>query len=163
MSIKNFFLEELENETQSTLRVLEALKDEHMEWKPHEKSMSVKSLATHIVDLHNWFSVVLTTEELDFLSNYKPTKANSVQELISALQTGLEKNKAVLSEIEDNKLSEIWTLRAGENVLRQMPKKDIIRYVVNNHIYHHRGQLTVYLRLLDLPVPGIYGPSADDK
>lgn len=163
MSIKNFFLEELENETQSTLRVLEALRDENMDWKPHEKSMSVKSLATHIVDLHNWFSVVLATEELDFQSNYKPTQANSVQELISALKSGLEKNKVVLAETEESKLSEIWTLRAGENILRQMPRKDIIRYVVNNHIYHHRGQLTVYLRLLDLPVPGIYGPSADDR
>lgn len=161
--MKNFLLEELENETQSTLRVLEVVKDESLDWKPHEKSMSVGALATHIVDLHNWFSVVLTIEELDFQLNYQPIKANSVQELITTLNSVLEKNKAVLSEIDESKLSEMWTLRSGEHILRQMPKKDIIRYVVNNHLYHHRGQLTVYLRMLDLPVPGLYGPSADEQ
>lgn len=163
MAIKEDLLLELENETQSTLQVLESLKEEYLDWKPHEKSMSVKALATHIVDLHNWFSLVLETEELDFQSTYKPVKAGTVAELIGYLKEGLEKNKRALSAIREADFLATWTLKVGDQILRQMPKKDILRYVVNNHIYHHRGQLTVYLRLLNLAVPGIYGPSADEK
>ncbi|HLQ99608.1 MAG TPA: DinB family protein [Sphingobacterium sp.] len=161
--VKEDLLLELENETQSTLQVLESLKEEYLDWKPHEKSMSVKALATHIVDLHNWFSLVLETGELDFQSNYQPTKADTVAELIKYLNEGLGKNKRALSAIKEDDFLTPWTLKVGDQILRQMPKKDILRYVVNNHIYHHRGQLTVYLRLLNLAVPGIYGPSADEK
>lgn len=163
MSIKKSFLFELENEVRSTKRILDVLTDEHLDWKPHEKSMSLKTLAVHTVEMHNWLAEVLEKDVFDFQVDYKPLEISSVEGIQNLLKEGLERNKRALENFSDDRWGENWSLKSGDHLIRQMPKKEAIRFIVNNHVYHHRGQLTVYLRLLDLPVPGLYGPSADDK
>lgn len=163
MSITKKFLFELENEVQATRRVLDVLTDDHLDWKPHEKSMSLKTLAAHTVEMHNWLAEVLEKSAFDFQVDYTPVQAATVADIKELLESGLERNKKALAGFSEEGWQETWTLKSGDHIIRQMPKEEAVRYVVNNHVYHHRGQLTVYLRLLDLPVPGLYGPSADDK
>lgn len=163
MSTTKKFLIELENEAQATKKVLGVLTNNHLDWKPHEKSMSLKALATHTVEMHNWLAEVLEKSEFDFQVDYTPEEASTVADIQELLIKGLERNKKALEGFVEEGWQEIWTLKNGGHIIRQMTKEEAVRYVVNNHVYHHRGQLTVYLRLLNLPVPGLYGPSADDK
>ena len=154
---------ELERETTNTKRVVERLTDEHWDYKPHPKSMSLGALATHVVELHNWVSGALNRKVYDFKVDHQPVKVAGVDELKSLLENGIEGNKAALLGLSDEDWQTEWTLKAGDWIIAQMPKAAAFRYIINNHLIHHRGQLTVYLRLLDIPVPGLYGPSADES
>jgi len=162
MSIQKALLIELEREKDNTLRMLKVLPEAQFGWKPHEKSYTLGALANHIVELHNWVSAVLASDSLDFMSYERPSYG-SVSELISLLENGFETNKAALESLEEANYFSTWTLRAGEHVVLSLPKAGAIRFIITNHLIHHRGQLSVYLRLLDVPLPGIYGPSADEK
>jgi len=126
--------------------------------------MTLEKLATHIADLPAWVSHALTKNELDFASNYPhPPKINSTEELITLLD---KNSKTALAEIEkssDAHFMESWTLRNGEKIFFTMPRIAVVRGIAMNHIVHHRGQLSVYLRLLDVPLPAIYGPTADEN
>lgn len=163
MSIKRRLLVELDRETQQTRRVLENLTDEHLDWRPHPKSMSVKELAGHIVELHNWVAVALPKAAFDFKEDYQAVTATSIQEIIDLLDAGYPLNKEAIETASDESWFEKWTLKAGDWEIATLPRAGAIRFIVTNHLIHHRGQLTVYLRLLDVPVPGLYGPSADEK
>ncbi|QBQ40460.1 DinB family protein [Sphingobacterium psychroaquaticum] len=164
MGLKRSLLIELERETQSTRRILERLTDEHLDWRPHEKSMSVKDLAYHIVGLHNWVATVIPMTVFDFKTDFNPKPVSSIAELRQMLDEGYALNKAAIENATDESWGEDWTMQAGpEYVIAKMPRAGAMRYVVNNHLIHHRGQLTVYLRMLDIPVPGLYGPSADEN
>lgn len=163
MSIKTALLIELEREKNNTLRILQNLNNDVFGWKPHEKSMSVGQLANHVVELHNWVALVSAKNELDFHTDYKPGVFSTKEELMNCLESGFEKNKLAIEAMDENVYFENWTLKAGDHVIAEMPKAGAFRFIITNHLIHHRGQLTVYLRMLDLPVPGIYGPSADDK
>lgn len=162
MSTSKGFLFELERETAGTRRILEGLKDEHLSWKPHPKSKSVGELANHIVELHNWVSGALQQDDFDFHQDYLPLQKTSIAEIRTALEEGYQQNIAAISAFSEEDWSKKWTMRAGEAIVAQMPKIGTLRFVINNHLIHHRGQMSVYLRLLDIRVPGIYGPSADE-
>lgn len=163
MSIQQSILIEIQRETENTLRMLKALPIDKFDFKPHEKSMSLGELANHIVELHGWVKFVFTKNEFDFHTDYVPSQLKTVDELISALQSMTEQSIDVVNNLSTEEYLNTWTLKAGEHVIVSAPKAGAYRFIVTNHLVHHRGQLSVYLRLLDIPVPGIYGPSADEK
>ncbi len=163
MSIQKTLSIELEREKDHTLRMLNVLPNEHFGWKPHEKSMSVGELSNHIVELHNWVSIVFNKDVFDFNTDYRPSTSTTKEELIKILENGFEENIKVINSLSDENYFSTWTLKAGDHVIAAMPKAGAIRFIVTNHLIHHRGQLSVYLRMLNIPVPGIYGPSADEK
>ncbi len=163
MSIKEGFLFELERETNNTRRMLDRLKDEDLTFRPHEKSKSLGELAGHIVELHNWVSLVLTKNDFNFTTDYKPFIPETVAELKESLEQGYKENEETINNFPEEKWFDKWIMRADNYILAEMPKLGTLRFVINNHLIHHRGQLTVYLRLLDIPVPGLYGPSADEQ
>ncbi len=162
MSIKKALLIELEREKENTKRVISRLSDNQFGYKPHEKSMTLGELANHIVELHNWVDFVINKDVFDFHKDYKPSTLTTTEELLKVLDEGFEKNKAVIEQMDEQVVFEKWSLQAGDHVIASMPKTAALRFIVTNHLIHHRGQLTVYMRLLDIPVPGVYGPSADD-
>jgi len=162
MALKNSLLIELKRETDNTRRVLERLDDAHWDFKPHPKSHSLGALASHIVELHNWVADALPKDAFDFKADYVPMSATNVAALIKALDEGYERNKQSMEASADDHWQGQWTLKAGDWVIAEQSRAEGIRFIINNHLVHHRGQLTVYLRLLDIPVPGIYGPSADE-
>ena len=162
MSIKKSYLIELDHETKNTRRVLDRIPNEKLDWRPHEKSMTLGELAAHVVELHGWVSKAIPKDTFDFKIDYHPLKVSSVEELKLTLSEGLEKNKAAIEDIAEEDWFKDWVLKAGDYEIARLPRAGAIRFIVNNHIVHHRGQLTVYLRLLGIPVPGLYGSSADE-
>ncbi len=163
MGINQAFLGELEHEAAQTRRVLALVPADHADFKPHPKSFSLGKLAAHVADMHNWIAVTVNTTELDFAEGYEVPPFTTTAELTSRFDTIVEEGKAALAATNDQALGETWTLRAGEQVFLAMPRVQCLRTMVFNHIVHHRAQLIVYLRLLDVPVPGLYGPSADEQ
>ncbi len=163
MSIKTSLLSELAQESASTKRLLASVAAEHWGWKPHEKSMTLGALSKHVAELHGWVPSILHDEVFNLQTDYTPLEVETTAELIAALDRFTAEAKAVIEAMDDEKWSTLWQLKSGEHVLAEMPRVAAMRYMINNHVYHHRGQLTVYLRLLDIPVPGMYGPTADDR
>lgn len=132
------------------------------DWKPHEKSMKLKDLAIHLADLPTWITLALTTEELDFATSpYNPNNCDGGEELVRYYEKNMQEAKQYLQKSKDAILSEDWTLRSGPIVYMKQYKLITIRHSFCQMV-HHRAQLGVYLRLLNIPIPGVYGPSADD-
>jgi uncharacterized damage-inducible protein DinB len=157
------FLKELEHESIGTKKMLALVPADKADWKPHEKSMTLKDLAIHIADLPSWITLGLTTDELDFVkSPYNPTECNGGEELVEYFDKNVENAKNHLIKNNDSVLKETWTLRNGDIIYMQQTKLDTIRHSYCQ-IVHHRAQLGVYLRLLNIPIPGVYGPSADES
>lgn len=155
-------LQEMEQEAQTTRKMLSRIPDDKFSWKPHEKSMSIKQLATHIAELPGWVSVTLTTSELDFAAQpYEPTDVNISTELLELFEKSLAEGKAHLAKATEDDLLPTWTLRNGEEIYSESSKAEVIRMSFCQTV-HHRAQLGVYLRLLNIPIPGSYGPSADE-
>jgi len=165
MAIKDAFIAELKHETILTKKMLERVPLDQKAWKPHEKSMSLGRLATHVTETLKWISVIRNIDDFDFTRDYdfKPQVAASQEELLQLFQINLENALTDLGAMSDDDFGKSWTVRRGEQVMYQVPKKVAVRGWGYSHQIHHRGQLSVYLRLLDVPVPGMYGPSADDK
>ncbi len=152
---------ELQEEAVATRNIFKAVDYQLWNYKPHEKSMELGVLATHLAEIATWVNVVLNTSELDFEKEaYKPTILHSTDELLAFFDENMKKAYEVLSEKEETVLTENWTMRAGEMIYFTLPKADVIRTWVLNHIVHHRAQLGVYLRLNNIPLPSTYGPSA---
>ena len=157
------FLAELENEAKVTRTVLERVPADKFGWKPHEKSMAFGQLAVHVAEMFGWTKETLKGDVLDFATmDYKQFEPGSTDELLAYFDELIAKSKAVIAETSDETFMTNWTMRNGEQVYFTMPKVAVMRSFVMNHIIHHRGQLSVYLRLNDIPVPQIYGPSADE-
>ena len=165
MSIKTNFIAELKREAGSTKKMLSRVPIDKLAWKPHEKSNSLEQLAKHIANLPNSLYLTLTTEERDVLNSGIPPlpPITSNEQLMTLFENGIEKSLAALEKISDTKMKQNWVLRAGNHILVSASREEAIRTTYFNHIVHHRGQLSVYLRLLDIPVPGVYGPTADEK
>jgi len=165
MSIKTALIGELRHESSLTKKMLERVPLDKKEWKPHEKSMTLGRLATHVAEITHWVSDIIHIDDFDFTKdfNFKPRIAATSEELLGIFQTTLDKAIADLSNVSEDDLEKNWTVRRGEQVMFVTPKKISIRNWTLNHMIHHRGQLSVYLRLLDVPVPGMYGPSADER
>jgi len=157
------FLKELEKESITTKKMLSRVPAEKFGWKPHEKSMTIERLTTHMAELPTWIPMVLNTSELDFASSpYEPKTIATSEDLLQLFEESLEQGRTALKNSGNEQLADLWTLRNGEQVYSTEPKADVIRMTLCQ-IVHHRAQLGVYLRLLDIPIPGSYGPSADES
>jgi uncharacterized damage-inducible protein DinB len=156
------FQKEFEREAISMRKMLSIVPNDKYDWKPHPKSMTLRQLATHVAEIPLWFGMVLNTQELDFSVNeYKPKEINDTATLVAYLEENIIQARKDLAAGKEESLDELWSLRNGEEIYSSDPKRDAIRMSFNQ-IIHHRAQLGVFLRLLDIPIPGTYGPSADD-
>ncbi len=156
-------LPQVEFEFGNTHKMLERVPEEFFSWKPHEKSMTVLRLATHIATLPEWLTMTVNTTELDFSKNpYAPPKFETAEQIVAAFDKNAKEATEAMKGASDENLLEPWTLRNGEHVIFTMPRIGVIRGMVISHMIHHRAQLGVFLRLLNVPIPGMYGPSADE-
>lgn len=156
-------IEELKHEASSTKRMLERIPEEKFDWKPHEKSKTLGQLATHVADLPGFLNSILTRDEVDFTKgDYKTSLVKTPEELMKAFQEKLDEVLQTLPNTSDERMRGNFTLRSGDHVIATVPRIIAARSMALSHIIHHRGQLSVYLRLLEIPVPGMYGPSADE-
>jgi uncharacterized damage-inducible protein DinB len=165
--LANFFLAELEKEVKPTRKMLERVPMERAAWQPHEKSMALGGLATHVANLPSWTALTLNQDELDIAPvgqpPYKMEPFASSAELLAAFDKNVEEARKALEASSDQRLDEDWTLLAGGHKIFTDSKKMVLRQYVFNHIAHHRAQLGVYLRLNGIPLPATYGPSADEN
>ena len=161
--IASAFIAEIEQEAKVTREMLSRIPADKFDWKPHEKSMSFGKLASHVAEMFGYTPATLAQPELDFSKfDYKPFEPATTDDLVEFLDKNVNEAVDALRNTADGQFAESWTMRNGETVYFTMPKIAVMRSVVLNHIVHHRGQLSVYLRLNDIAVPSIYGPSADE-
>lgn len=157
------FLAEMDNEAKVARECLARVPADKFDWKPHEKSMTMGRLAVHVAEMFGWTKETLTQDVLDFATaDFTPFEPSTTEQLLAFFDDHVAKAKAILAATPDDTFFTEWTMRNGEQVYFTMPKVAVMRSFVMNHIIHHRGQLSVYLRLNDIPVPSIYGPSADE-
>jgi uncharacterized damage-inducible protein DinB len=155
---------EFAREAASTRRLLERVPFDNPEWQPHAKSMNLVRLASHVAEIPGWTRLILLQDELRFEpGEFKPTIASNLEELLEIHDKGVADAASILPGITDEQLGQTWTMIVGGHPAVQGPKLEILRDWAFSHMIHHRGQLSVYLRLLDVPLPGIYGPSADSQ
>ncbi len=153
---------ELENEAKTTRKMLARVPAEKFDWQPHPKSMSLKRLAAHVAELPGWVSLALACDGLDFENNpYQPKDVKSTGELLDFFEESLAEGRLALQKADISRFNDEWILRSGATIHSRETKYDVVRMSLSQTI-HHRAQLGVYLRLLDVPIPGSYGPSADD-
>lgn len=163
MALNQALIGEFIHESKNSRRILERIQAEHFNWQPHAKSMTLKKLAIHIADLPKWINISLDQSALDFSTQkYVQPDIQTVADLIAYFDEVQGKALAALEQATDEQMLASFTLSNGGHVIFTLPKIAVMRSMVFNHIVHHRGQLSVYLRLLDIPVPGLYGPSADE-
>jgi uncharacterized damage-inducible protein DinB len=155
-------LKEMDQEAATTRKMLSRIPDDKYDWRPHPRSMTIRSLSTHIAELPSWVKMALTTDELDFEGNpYDPPVINNTRELLEIFEKNLAEGKSQLEKAQDKDLDGSWILRSGKTILITYTKGETIRMAYSQTV-HHRAQLGVFLRLLDIPIPGSYGPSADE-
>lgn len=153
---------ELENEAKTTRKMLQRIPPEKFDWQPHPKSMTLKRLAAHVAELPGWVALAIASEGLDFENNpYQPKDVKSTGELLDFFEESLREGREALANADAGTFTNEWVLRSGDTIHSRDTKYDVIRMSLSQTI-HHRAQLGVYLRLLDVPIPGSYGPSADD-
>lgn len=158
------FIAELEQEAAATRKLLERLPASKLAWKPHPKSQTLGQLAYHVASTPALVTEMLAKDTLDAATvDFKAVQPQSVDEVRTRYETGLQGAKEALSRWGERDLATTWRLTAGGKDLMAAPKGALIRMLVLNHHVHHRGQLTVYLRMLDVPLPSVYGPSADES
>ena len=164
MSLKDSLIAEIEQESKNTKKMIERVPEDKFDWQPHVKSMTVKALASHIATLSGMAGFVVKSDYLDFKEGkLKRPEINSKADLIKAVEESTRETIDALKSANDEDLNKSWVMRMGDYVILNAPKSAAIRTMCLNHLYHHRAQLGVYLRLLDIPIPGMYGPSADDR
>ena len=146
----------------TTRKVLERVPEDKFAWKPHAKSFSLGALAAHVATLPTWGKETLDKSEIDIAGGQPPAAPASKAELLTAFDRHVAAARSALAGRSDAELLATWTLKRGGTTIFSMPKTAVLRSFVFSHLIHHRGQLCVYLRLLDVPVPSIYGPSADE-
>ncbi len=162
--IKQLIVGDTSHELAATRRILERLPEEHLSWKPHEKSMTLGGLATHLINILNWQIAILQYSEFDLLTvplRREPLEKQS--DILNEFDGNVDMLEQMLAECDENMLGQEWTLRQGDHIIRREPRALAFRTFGLSHMVHHRAQLGVYLRLLDIPVPGMYGPSADEQ
>jgi len=166
MTIGQSMLPEFDQEMQNTRKTLERIPDEKWNWKPHEKSGTLGWLAGHVGTVPEWITMTINTQELDYAPvngpAYEPPKISNRQEVLAAFDKGAAEARAALAGVSDQDIMKNWKLLAGGQEVFTLPRIACIRGMCLNHLIHHRGQLTVYFRLIGVPVPGLYGPSADE-
>ncbi len=162
MPVKDTLLAEFDHEMGTTRRLLERIPDDKFEWKPHEKSRTLGGLAAHVSNLPNWGATILTAGAYDLAAG-SPDAADAASrsEVLSRFDAAVARTRALLDKT-DAELAARWTLSRGEQELFSLPRATAFRMFVLYHLVHHRGQLSVYLRLNDVAVPAVYGPTADE-
>ena len=163
MGLGESILVEFTKEAQTTRKMLERLPDGKTEWKPHEKSMSLGRLAMHLSEIPGFFSAILDSEEFVGGKPREPRVAHSSAEALAVFDASIAAFTDRLGRLPDARLLDTWRFKVGDRVALEAPRIAAIRALVLSHSIHHRAQLGVYLRLLDVPIPGSYGPSADDR
>lgn len=157
-------LDDLNQELDVTRRLLERIPEDRLTWKPHEKSTTIGGLGYHISNLLFWMISVVGLEEYDLASGPasigEPASKDAILQKFDGHVAELQE---MVSRTNDEALSQTWRLRHGEQILMQQPRLNALRHVCISHLVHHRGQLSVYLRLLDVPIPPMYGPTADER
>jgi uncharacterized damage-inducible protein DinB len=166
MKLTELFLSEIDREAERSKRALEQVPAGKRDWKPHEKSMAFGYLSEMVANMPAWAAMAITQDELDLNPpggpKHKQEPLNTSAELVGALEKSVAQAKTALTGTNDDFLTTPWRLMVGGKVVMEMPRHVVIRDMLN-HMAHHRGQMTVYLRLLGATVPALYGPSADDK
>jgi len=161
-TIVAFFENQVKAEAEITRKFLKIVPEDKYDWKPHPKSMSIERLATHLAELPGWIPMAINTDVLDFAANdYKPTPTKNNADLNAIFEENQRKALESLSKTTDEFLQNSWTMKNGDQIYFTITKEEVIRMAMSQTI-HHRAQLGVFLRLLDIPIPGSYGPSADE-
>jgi len=164
MSMIDSIAAEFAHEAGITRRVLERAPEGQFGWKPHEKSMTVGRLSSHLAEIPQWLGVILNQDEFEVdPETYKPFEASSQSELLEKFESSVRDGEEAMKGVSDEHLVGLWKMKTGGKVTLEMPRVAVVRGFVLNHLIHHRGQLSVYLRLTGQSVPAIYGPSADEK
>ena len=163
MAIADALIGELEQEGATARRVLERVPGDKLTWKPHDKSMSLGRLALHVAQVPAFVAGLAEQNPAAFPDSMEQAEASSAEQLLTVHDEGLTKATQIVQGFDDAAMMESWSISAGGKTLMTMPRVAFLRALMLNHWYHHRGQLSVYLRLLDVPVPSIYGPSADEN
>jgi uncharacterized damage-inducible protein DinB len=156
------FLNEFDEEMKNTRKLLERVPDGKFDYKPHEKSMELGRLASHVAELPGWVKETMTLELLVIQPGQQPFWAKSRQELLEAFDKNVAAGREKLAAATDADLQKTWTLKFGDRTVFSMPRAQVLRGMVLSHLIHHRAQLGVYLRLNEIEIPGMYGPSADE-
>ena len=162
MTLAELFLPEFDQEVAKTRTMLERVPEDRFDYAPHAKSMTLGRLASHVAEMPRWLTVTVTTEELEPPPDMKGFNASSRQELLDELDLRTIAAREHLAKASDDDLAVTWTFKWQGKVIFALPRHVVIRSMVLSHMIHHRAQLGVYLRLLDIPIPGAYGPSADE-
>ena len=161
-TITKFFEKQLKEEAVTTRKMLKIIPEDKYDWKPHPKSMTIRRLAAHLAELPGWVPMAIDTDVLDFSANdYKATPIGNNTELLLIFEKNQKKAEEALPKTTDEYLQNPWTMKDGEQVFFTISKEDVIRMAISQTI-HHRAQMGVFLRLLNIPIPGSYGPSADE-
>ena len=166
MKLNQLFLEQLEVEAKSTRRALERVPEGKNDWKPHEKSMPLGYLAALVAKMPGWIAMMINLEEYDLNSQdprFQPRDLTTNRELVASFDEAVAAARKALEGATDDQLMKHWKMLVGGHVVSDSPRYSCIRDAVFTHLGHHRGQLTVYLRLNEAAVPSIYGPSADER
>jgi uncharacterized damage-inducible protein DinB len=164
MALADALLPEFDHETGLTRRLLERLPDGRADWKPHARSMSLGRLSAHVCEVLAWLPRAVTTTEYNWDSTqpYEPRVCETRADTVAFFDEAQKAARAALAGVSDGELMQPWTFKKDGQTVFSMPRVGIVRGMVLNHLIHHRGQLSVYLRLNDVPLPGMYGPSADE-
>jgi len=162
MKLADTMLMELDQEAQTTKRVLDRIPEDKLSWKPHPKAFSLGQLALHIASVPASVTAAAVPDTME-APNFSQPEPKSRQEVLDTFSKSLESARAALKKMDDARLNSTWSLTKNGKVLMSVPRIAFLRSILMNHNYHHRGQLSVYLRMLDVPVPSIYGPSADEN
>jgi uncharacterized damage-inducible protein DinB len=163
MTIPELFLLEFDDEIPSTRKILERVPEASFPWKPHEKSMTLGRLSSHIAELPARCATIITTEQFVRQPGTAPWAASSTADLLAKFDTTTSEARTALATLRDDQLDVIWSIKMGDRTIASLPRVMALRRVFMDHLIHHRAQLGVFLRLLDVPIPGMFGPSADDQ
>jgi uncharacterized damage-inducible protein DinB len=163
MRIVDPILAELDQEAATTRRLLERVPSHKLAWTPHPKSMTLGQLALHIAQVPGTIAGFVAGPVFEMRGDFKQAAAASTAEVLSTLEQSLTKAKEILNGLDDATITSMWTMKSGGKAIMSMPRIAVVRSILLNHWYQHRGQLSVYLRELDVPLPSIYGPSADES
>jgi uncharacterized damage-inducible protein DinB len=163
MPFSETLLPEFDEEIKNTRKLLECVPDGNFDYKPHPKSMTLGRLATHVAEIPSWTGYTLDLEVLELQPDFKPTLAASRAELLQILDKGAAEAREKIAAASDEDWGKIWTFKYAGKTVMSMPRSAVMRGTIMNHLIHHRAQLGVYLRLNEVAIPGMYGPSADDQ
>ncbi|MBI3518525.1 MAG: DinB family protein [Bacteroidetes bacterium] len=161
MKYSQILLAEVKQEAEATRNLLSLIPFDKKDFKPHEKSMTLLRLSTHVAEISGWWKECLLDDELDFAKGGTPKVYNSTADIVAVHDKHILQAEKILNEVSEDEFAKPWTMRSGDMVFFTKSKSEVVRTWCMNHLYHHRGQLTVYLRLLNIPLPAVYATTAD--